>query len=171
MIQLGSPDEERRGSDKARIEQLVMDQHSAWNKGDLNAYLAGYSRSKDLTYTAGGAIHRGFEAMQRCLYRDAGRPLPSDQNPAAAPSIEASLGALELAAPLEIVLLGLDSAWVLGTVRRVPSGSGAPELTTFTMVLRRTAGHGTRWEGWRVTHMHATRHAAAPVAALANGHA
>lgn len=44
MISLGSPaDEEQVQTDRACIEQLVKDQYSAWNKGDLSSFLSGTS--------------------------------------------------------------------------------------------------------------------------------
>jgi hypothetical protein len=202
MISLGTPDDEIL-DDKQAIQQLVEDQLAAWNAGDLNAFLKGYSRSKacvphppvrtveharlrqapphnathrarlqhthslrtsrrhppplrhqhrhrhrrpqDLTFTSGGVVMRGFEATQK-RFVDAFGP------PGGGGAAAGGMGTIALAAPLEIVLLSRDSAWALGSATLAPAsgggggggGGGGERRTTFTLIFRRTAGHGTR---------------------------
>lgn len=41
--------------------RVLDEQRTAWNRGDLNAFLSGYEPSEHLLFTSGGNIRRGFE--------------------------------------------------------------------------------------------------------------
>ncbi|KAG5190503.1 hypothetical protein JKP88DRAFT_298828 [Tribonema minus] len=103
MISLGTPDDEAL-SDKEAIELLLGDQVAAWNRGDLNGFLAGYTRSKDLTFTCDGVTRRGFDATQKRFLQAFAPKQGVELSPG-------DLGILELTTPLNIVLLGKDAAW------------------------------------------------------------
>jgi ketosteroid isomerase-like protein len=48
---------------------------------------------------------------------------------------------------------------VLGTTKLSAHDGGSERLTTFTLILRRTAGFGTKWGGWRIVHDHTSYNA------------
>src|SRR6516165_12397191 len=48
--------------DKAAIQMLLDDQAAAWNKGDLEGFMAGYWRSDKLSFFAGDKKTAGWQA-------------------------------------------------------------------------------------------------------------
>src|ERR1041384_1599446 len=56
--------------DRREIQDLLAQQAAAWNRGDLDTFLAGYWRSDRTVFAGGDKVHRGFEAMAR-RYREA----------------------------------------------------------------------------------------------------
>jgi ketosteroid isomerase-like protein len=119
-------------SDDRAIRGLLGAQQQAWNRGDLEAYMAGYLRSQELVFTSGGLVRQGWDetlAKYRARYGES----------------QATMGTLVFDI-LSIQALGSDGAVVLGkwTLTDTPeSGSGI-----FSVVLRRTG------DGWRVVHDH-----------------
>ncbi len=119
-------------ADRKAIERLLADQQAAWNRGDLDAFLAGYERSDQLIFTSGAKIRRGFSETEQ-KYRE--RYGSSTQ----------TMGKLEFEL-LEIRGIGPDAALVLGryTLRDTPeAGSGI-----FSLVFERQA------DGWKIVHDH-----------------
>src|SRR5688572_24112941 len=55
-------------ADHAAVLSLLERQRAAWNRGDLDGFLAGYLRGDDLIFTSGGQIRRGWQAT-RARYR------------------------------------------------------------------------------------------------------
>lgn len=52
-------------ADRAAIERILKEQDEAWNRGDLHAFVAGYSESDRMTYVGkGGAVVRGRAALE-----------------------------------------------------------------------------------------------------------
>jgi beta-aspartyl-peptidase (threonine type) len=123
--------EQAEGGENA-IRKLLQDQQDAWNRGDLNGFMAGYWRSDQLTFYSGGNRTRGWDATlerYRKRYQSEGQ----------------EMGKLTFS-ELRVELLGPDSAFVRGRFELVrtkdkPSG-------IFTLVLRRFP------EGWRIVHDH-----------------
>ncbi len=118
--------------DRAAITSVLEEQRAAWNRGDLEAYMAGYERSPALVFTSGGAIRRGWEAtLKRYRARYGGDA--------------ASMGRLTFEV-IDVRPLGADGAVVLGrwALTETPqAGRGV-----FSVVFERTA------DGWRVVHDH-----------------
>src|SRR5262249_35449610 len=50
-----SPDDEHA------IRDVLAAQQAAWNRGDLDGYMAGYAHTSDLVFTSGGKIRRGWQ--------------------------------------------------------------------------------------------------------------
>ena len=50
-----------RADDAADIRKVLDDQVTAWNKGDLTGFMAGYWNSKDLTFVSGKDATRGWQ--------------------------------------------------------------------------------------------------------------
>jgi beta-aspartyl-peptidase (threonine type) len=117
---------------QAEIQQLLDGQTAAWNRGDLEGFMAGYWRSPELTLSSGKECFRGWQST---LERYQGRYQGNGQ----------LMGQLNLG-ELEIELLGPDSAMVRG---RWHVAVGQQTMNgLFTLILRRFS------EGWRIIHDH-----------------
>src|SRR6266852_7609252 len=92
-----APDE--GASDRAAITKILEAQQNNWNRGNVNAFLEGYWRSPDLTFSGSGGIARGWDgvlARYKKNYPD-----------------RAAMGQLDFSG-LEFHFLGNDAALVLG---------------------------------------------------------
>lgn len=120
-----------RGSDESQIRQVLERQQQAWNRGDIEEFMAGYEKSEALVFTSGGIVHRGWDSTL-VRYRES---YPDRQ----------AMGRLRFS-DLEITLLGASGAVVLGRweLQRV---SDRPH-GVFTLVFRRTR------RGWKIVHDH-----------------
>ena len=121
-------------ADDAAVRAVLETQRQAWNRGDLDGFMAGYARSDELTFTSGGHIQRGFAATQaRYRERYGGGA--------------AGMGQLAFEV-LAVQAVGADGAVVLGRWRltATPHAGGG----VFSVVLERQAA------GWRVIHDHTT---------------
>ena len=49
-------------ADDRAIRKVLDDQVVAWNKGDLDAFMAGYWNSPELTFISGRDLTRGYQA-------------------------------------------------------------------------------------------------------------
>ena len=119
-------------SDDQAIRGVLATQAAAWNRGDLDGYMAGYAHSPDLVFTSGGNIRHGFDetiAKYKAKYG----------------TDKSTMGhlAFEL---LSIQHLGADGAIVLGkwALTATPNeGAGI-----FSVAFERTAA------GWLIVHDH-----------------
>jgi ketosteroid isomerase-like protein len=113
------------------IGALLVKQQEDWNRGEIESFMDGYERSKELIFTSRGKVYRGWDAAlerYRETYRD-----------------REAMGRLEFS-NLEITLLGESGAvvlgnWVLTRKNDRPGG-------VFTLVLRRST------KGWKIIHDH-----------------
>ncbi len=119
-------------TDDTAVRGVLEAQKSAWNRGDLEGYMAGYLHSGDLVFTAGGKLRRGWQET-------------FDKYRAKYGSDQATMGHLEFAI-LGVQPLGADGAIVLGrwTLTDTPAAGGG----IFSVALARTAA------GWRIVHDH-----------------
>ena len=114
--------------------RAVLDRQAlAWNRGDLEAFMAAYDRSPGLTFSSEGRVTRGWQPTLDGYHRRY-------------PTREA-MGRLTFS-DLEIVALGPDAALVLG---RWDLDRGEPVGGVFTLVMRRVAGR------WVIIHDHTSR--------------
>jgi uncharacterized protein (TIGR02246 family) len=120
-----------RGRDRAAIIDVLNAQQTAWNRGDVEAFLEGYWRSSELTFSGSSGIARGWDGVL-ARYRKA-YPDPD------------TMGQLEFSG-LEFRFLGPDAALVLGHwhLARAKGDVGG----VFSLVWQRFP------EGWRVIHDH-----------------
>jgi uncharacterized protein (TIGR02246 family) len=120
-------------SGEPAVEAVLRTQQDAWNRHDLDAFMAGYWNSPDLTFFSGANQRNGWQAtLDR--YRGA----------YASPGHE--MGKLEFSA-LRIEMLGSDAAFVRGSWHlTMPDGKTPHGL--FTLVFRKFP------EGWRIVHDH-----------------
>jgi beta-aspartyl-peptidase (threonine type) len=122
-------------SDEAVIRGVLDEQVAAWNRKDLEGYMAGYWRSPDLTFYSGGAVTRGWQATlerYRKRYQGEGR----------------EMGTLQFA-DLSVEKLGPATATARGGWR-LRKANGEELKGLFTVILRRLP------EGWRIVHDHSS---------------
>jgi ketosteroid isomerase-like protein len=115
----------------AQIRSVLRAQQDAWNRGDIDAFMNGYARSRSTIFVSEDTVRRGWETV-----RDRYRKKYSDR---------AKMGLLTFS-DLEITTLGSDAAvalgrWKLKRAQDQPHGR-------FTLIFRRLP------EGWRIVHDH-----------------
>jgi uncharacterized protein (TIGR02246 family) len=114
------------------VRAVLTAQQAAWNRGDLDGFMAGYARSPELVFTSGGKIRRGYaETYAKYKAKYGGD--------------HAGMGHLEFDI-VTVQSLGTDGAIVLGRWRLTETpnaGSGV-----FSVALERTDA------GWRIVHDH-----------------
>ena len=132
--QVGEATAEAPARPVAAAVQAVLDaQVEAWNRGDLEGFMAGYWRSPELAFFSGGSVTSGWEqtlARYRTRYQAEGK----------------QMGRLRFDA-IEVVPLAADSAVARGAWRLAMSDGKSPH-GLFTLVLRRVDGE------WRIVHDH-----------------
>ncbi len=60
------------------IKAVLDAQAAAWNKGDLDGFMAGYRRDKDLFYVSGAKAVRGWDALRdhyKAAYQEPGKEM------------------------------------------------------------------------------------------------
>lgn len=121
----------RRDGDRAAIEAVLNGQQTAWNQGDVDAFLKGYWDSPELTFSGSSGVSRGWDgvlARYKKNYPD-----------------RAAMGRLDFS-QLEFRFLGADAALVLGRwhLTRDKGDVGG----VFSLVWQRFP------EGWKIIHDH-----------------
>ena len=119
-------------TDKSSVTGVLAAQAAAWNRSDLDGYMAGYAKTDDLVFTSGGKIRRGWQATYDAF----------KVKYATSPG---SMGKLVFEV-LEVTPVGADGAIVLG--RWTLTEAEHPGTGVFTVVLERRA------EGWKIVHDH-----------------
>lgn len=110
----------------------VLDlQKTAWNKGDIDGFMAYYRPSDDLTFQSGGRRTRGWSDVLARYKKN----YAVDK-----------MGKLDFT-DLAVHLLSPDAAYVLGRFRLDLDG-GKPQEGVFTLIFRRMK------DGWRIVHDH-----------------
>ena len=127
---IASPAEERK-ADREAIGSVLTKQQTAWNRGDVDAFLEGYWRSPELTFSGTSGVARGWDgvvARYKKSYPD-----------------RAAMGQLDFSG-LEFRFLGPDAALVLGRwhLKREKDDIGG----VFSLVWQRFP------EGWKIVHDH-----------------
>jgi ketosteroid isomerase-like protein len=119
------------GKAEAAIRAVLDAQAAAWNRGDVEGYMAGYDRSPNTEFVSGDNITRGWqEVLDRYKKKYDTRE---------------KMGTLTFS-DLEIKMLSGDAALVLGRWR-LKRASDEPH-GTFTLLFRKTKA------GWRIVHDH-----------------
>ncbi len=135
VVMLALPVLPQDSTDAARqaIRKVIEDQQSAWNRHDLQAFMAGYWNSPDLTFFSGAHESKGWQAAldrYQKNYQGAGH----------------EMGKLEFA-NLRIEMLGPEAAFVRGEFHLTMSDGKTPR-GLFTLVFRKFP------EGWKIIHDH-----------------
>lgn len=134
-----APQSQSRSGDRSALTAVLSAQQDAWNRGDVDAFLQGYWRSPELTFSGTGGIARGWEGVL-ARYKEH------------YPNREA-MGQLEFSG-LEIRFLGQDAALVLGHWRLARQKGDVGGV--FSLVFERFP------EGWRIIHDHTSEMSATP---------
>ncbi len=119
-------------NDAHAIRQLLTDQADAWNRRDLDGFMAGYWRDPSLTFFSEGTVTRGWDATlerYRKKYQAAGK----------------EMGKLTFS-DVDVQILSPDAAVVRGRWQLELSAGRPGGL--YTLLLRKKP------EGWRIVHDH-----------------
>lgn len=118
-------------TDREAIGAVLRAQQSAWNRGDVDAFLEGYWHSPELTFSGSSGVARGWDAVL-ARYK---KSYPD----------RAAMGQLNFSDP-ESRFLGPNAALVLGKwhLQREKDELGG----VFTLVWQRFP------EGWKIIHDH-----------------
>ncbi|MGC2193681.1 MAG: nuclear transport factor 2 family protein [Terriglobales bacterium] len=118
---------------KTAVEQVLRTQQDAWNRHDLEAFMAGYWNSPDLTFFSGAQRTSGWQGAldrYRKTYQSAGK----------------EMGKLEFSG-LQIEPLASDAAFVRGQWYLTLSDGKTPH-GLFTLIFRKFSN------GWKIVHDH-----------------
>jgi ketosteroid isomerase-like protein len=119
------------GEAATEIRAVMAAQVSAWNRGDIDGFMAGYARSDRTEFVSGQKITRGWQTV-RDRYR---KKYDSREK----------MGHLTFS-QIEITPLGADAALVLGRWSLVRQSDKPQGI--FSLLFRRTSA------GWRIVHDH-----------------
>ena len=117
---------------RAAVRAVLDAQTAAWNKGDLEGFMAGYWKSPELTFFSGKDVQRGWQATidrYRKRYQGEGR----------------EMGKVAFH-DVRVDPVGPEHAWVRGRWEVVTSKETLGGL--FTLVFRKFP------DGWRIIHDH-----------------
>jgi ketosteroid isomerase-like protein len=120
-------------SASSAIRKVIEGQQAAWNRQDLEGFMAGYWNSPELTFFSGAHEAKGWEAAldrYKKTYQSAGH----------------EMGKLEFS-NLRIEMLGPEAAFARGEFRLTMSDGKTPH-GLFTLVFRKFP------EGWKIVHDH-----------------
>ena len=128
---------EGRDADRQAISAVLNAQQTAWNRGDVDAFLVGYWHSPELTFSGSSGVARGWDGVLTRYKKN----YPD----------RAAMGQLDFS-DLEFRFLGPDGALVLGRwhLKRETDDLGG----VFTLVWQRLP------EGWKIIHDHTSAVAA-----------
>jgi beta-aspartyl-peptidase (threonine type) len=121
------------GNEAKAIERVLRTQQEAWNRHDLEGFMAGYWNSPELTFFSDAKEHDGWQATIDRYLATYGSP-------------GHEMGKLEFSS-LRVVVLGQDSAFVRGSWMLTMSDGKTPR-GLFTLVFRKFPG------GWKIVHDH-----------------
>jgi ketosteroid isomerase-like protein len=122
-------------SQEAAIREVLQTQVEAWNRRDLEGFMAGYWISPDLTFFSGATETQGWQAtLER--YRKKYQ------------SADTEMGKLEFR-DLQVEMLGPKAGFVRGKFLLTLSNGKQPH-GLFTLIFRQFP------EGWRIIHDHSS---------------
>lgn len=126
----------RAESEEGNVRRVLDEQVEAWNRGDLEGYMAGYWSSPDLVFQSGGTLTRGWQPTldrYRRRYQEGGR----------------EMGRLRFH-DVAVEMLGAGVALARGGWSLEVKGDKRPR-GLFTVVFRVIPG-----AGWRIVHDHSS---------------
>lgn len=123
--------------EQAQIRTLLQTQTEAWNRGDIDAFMAGYWKSDETAFVGAGGITRGWQSVLE-RYK---KSYPDRK----------AMGQLTFSA-LEIHLVCPDAAFAIGQFQLERENDKPAGI--FTLNFRKFP------EGWRIVADHTTAFAA-----------
>ena len=121
-------------ADEAAVRKVLDDQVAAWNKGDLDSFMAGYWHDDALAFTSNGSETSGWQATKERYvkkYKSEGK----------------EMGQLSFS-ELKFEGLSPNAAVVRGVFTLVLAKEPKPATGRFTLVFRKFP------DGWKITHDH-----------------
>lgn len=118
---------------KSAVEQVLHTQQDAWNRHDLDAFMAGYWNSPDLTFFSDAKETSGWQATL-------------DRYKATYDSPGHEMGKLNFS-ELRVEMLGPEAAFVRGAWHLTMSDGKTPH-GRFTLIFRKFP------DGWKIIHDH-----------------
>jgi beta-aspartyl-peptidase (threonine type) len=122
-------------SPEAAIRKVMENQVAAWNRGDLEGFMAGYWNSPELTFFSGGKETQGWQATLDRYRKNYQAP-------------GAEMGKLKFQ-DLQFEMLGPEAGFVRGKFLLTLSNGKQPH-GLFTLIVREFP------EGWRIIHDHSS---------------
>jgi ketosteroid isomerase-like protein len=132
---LADPPAPTRPADEEAVRKVLAEQVTAWNKGDLDGFMAGYWNDEKLTYISGGKYVRGWKALRE-RYRVAYQAEGKEMGKLAFADLDT-----EAVGPGAVLVRG---KWQLTVAREEVGG-------WFTLLFRKFP------DGWKVTHDHTSK--------------
>jgi uncharacterized protein (TIGR02246 family) len=122
---------QERTGDREAVRAVLSAQQTAWNRGDVDAFLVGYWHSPGLTFSGSSGVARGWDGVMARYKKN----YPD----------RAAMGQLDFS-ELEFRFLGPDAALVLGHwhLKREKDELGG----VFSLVWQRFP------DGWKIVHDH-----------------
>ncbi|MBM4165668.1 MAG: nuclear transport factor 2 family protein [Ignavibacteria bacterium] len=117
--------------EQTKIHNVLMQQRTAWNNGDIDGYMEGYWKSDSLVFTSGGNVTRGYDSTKAKYKRNY--------------DTKDKMGTLEFS-DLEISVLEENVAWVLGKWKLKRANDEPHGI--FTLVMKKFDGE------WKIVHDH-----------------
>ena len=137
LLAMAVPLYSHQGSDsaagKAAVANVLRVQQEAWNRHDLDGFMAGYWNSADLTFFSGAKQTSGWQGTL-------------DRYKATYASPGHEMGKLEFSG-LRVEMMGADAAFVRGAWGLTMTDGKTPH-GLFTLVFRKFP------EGWKIVHDH-----------------
>ena len=133
LCALSAPAQNSQSTTEPAVRQVLERQQQAWNRHDLESFMAGYWNSPELTFFSGAKISSGWQATierYRKTYQSEGR----------------EMGKLEFS-DLNIEVLAADAALVRGAWHLTMSDGKTPH-GLFTLIFRKLP------DGWKIIHDH-----------------
>jgi len=122
---------ESDATNQTEIRAVMAAQVAAWNRGDIDGFMAGYARSESTEFVSGDKITRGWQTV-RDRYR---KKYDSREK----------MGRLTFSG-IKVTSLGADAAIVLGRWQLIRQRDKPHGI--FTLLFRRTPA------GWRIVQDH-----------------
>ena len=122
---------QKEDKEVAAVRAVIEAQQAAWNRGDIEGFMAGYAREETTTFVSGDTLTRGWQTvLDRYKARYDSR---------------AKMGTLTFS---ELEFKPLSPFYILATGRWQLARDADTPRGRFTLIFRRTNG------GWRVVHDH-----------------
>ncbi|HWS52946.1 MAG TPA: DUF4440 domain-containing protein [Pyrinomonadaceae bacterium] len=124
----GPPKEDK---EVAAVRAVIEAQQAAWNRGDIEGFMAGYAREEATTFVSGDTLTRGWQTVldrYKARYDSRGK-----------------MGTLTFS---ELEFKPLSPFYIMATGRWQLARDADTPRGRFTLIFRRTTG------GWRVVHDH-----------------
>jgi ketosteroid isomerase-like protein len=127
----GAEGQQAEDKEVAAVRAVIEAQQAAWNRGDIEGFMAGYAREETTTFVSGDTLTRGWQTVLDRYKRNY--------------DSRAKMGTLTFS---ELEFKPLSPFYIMATGRWQLARDADTPRGRFTLIFRRTTG------GWRVVHDH-----------------